>query len=439
MNQEHDIQARLDRFYNDTGNTALINKYLSETFFDIIGKAHSETVHSNFLEWYFKQYTWDSSAIKRMIGLAMIKSDTSGIEYKKLISDFEKLKSCTVSGIEVKREYKCEVKTNKRKRTGYADIVISCELKFEKNVFPVKIIIENKVDSLDHDHQTFIYYTYFSNKELKCSRHGEEFMPCPRKTKYEPKKNEIQLFFFLSPSWNNGDIDSSCICDRFIRISYQDLYDYVVIPDSIQIPTEANKRRELFVEEYRKNLIRPYMDKNNNVRIMAYDKEDIERLQTFWDTNLPLFKLAAMAICQETDDEETKERITSVIQSIDSIGKKYTLYNLTLPNGECLKNERMKVIAKRIVEYLLDKGIEVDEINSLLPKEIMPMIDTKDYEDKKRKSKDPRFDKKWDKLINQNYYLSNQWTTTRFADFLSKLSNAYPEIRVEKGSSLSED
>lgn len=172
---------------------------------------------------------------------------------------------------------------------------------------------------------------------------------------------------------------------------------------------------------------------------MAYDKEDIERLQTFWDTNLPLFKLAAMAICQETDDGETIERITSVIQSIDSIGKKYSLYNLTLPNGVCHKNERMKIIAKRIVEYLLDKKIEVEEINSLLPKEIMPMIDTKDYEDKKRKSIDPRFDKKWDKLINQNYYLSNQWTTTRFADFLSKLSNAYPEIRVEKVSSLSED
>ena len=105
MEKEQDIQARLDRFYNDTGNTALIKEYLSETFFDIIGKAHSETVHSNFLEWFFKQHTWDSSSIKRMIGLAMIKSDMSKIEYKKLISDFEKLKSCTVSGIEIGRAH----------------------------------------------------------------------------------------------------------------------------------------------------------------------------------------------------------------------------------------------------------------------------------------------------------------------------------------------
>lgn len=439
MDSKDDLKLQLKQFYDDAENKTLIKKYLSETFFDIIGKAHSETVHSNFIEWYFKQHLWDSSAIKRMIGLAMINQICQESTYKNLISDFEKLKSCTVSGIEVKREYKCEVKTNKRKRTGYADIVISCELKFEKNVVPLKIIIENKVDSLDHDHQTFIYYTYFSNNESKCSRHGEEFMPCPRKTKYEPKKNEIQLFFFLSPSWNNGKIDYSCICDRFIRISYQDLYDYVVIPYIMQIPTETNKRRVLFVEEYRKNLIKPYKDKNNNLRIMAYDKKDIERLQTFWDTNLPLFKLAAMAICQETDDEETKERISSVIQSIDSIGKKYILYNLTLPNGEYHKNERMKIIAKRIVEYFLGKKIKIEEINTLLPEEIMPMIDTKDYEDKKRKSKDSRFDKKWDKLIKQNYYLSNQWTTTRFADFLSKLSNAYPEIRVEKANSLSED
>lgn len=434
MNQEQDIHARLDRFYNDTENSALINKYLSETFFDIIDKVHSETVHSNFLAWYFKQPSWASSAIKQMIDLAKDNSSTSSIEYKDLISEFEKQGSYTISGIDVKREYECVVRANKRKRTGYADVVISCELQFENIIIPLKIIIENKVNSLDHDHQTFIYYTYFSNNESKCNGHGEVFTPYQIKNKYT-KKNEVQLFFFLSPSWNNGDIDSSCICDSFIRITYQDLYEKVVTPDVMG----ANKRAELYVEEYRKNLLKPYMDKQNNIRIMAYDENDIEKLQKFWDNNLPLFKLAATAICQATDDSETKERIEAVIQRIDSIGKGYILYNLTLPNGECLKNGRMKVIAKRVVEYLFDTKIEIKDINTLLPKDIAPIIGTKDYKDKKRKSTDSRFDKRSDKLNNKDFYLSNQWTTIRFEEFLSKLSDAYPEIRVEKATSFSEE
>lgn len=439
MNQEQDIQARLDRFYNDTENSVLINKYLSETFFEVIGKAHNETVHSNFLAWYFKQPSWALNAIRQMIGLAKEYSSTSSIGYKNLISDFEKQGSYTISGIEVKRECKCVVKANMKKRRGSVDIVISCELQLENNIVPLKIIIENKVDSHDHDHQTFIYYTYFSNNESKCRRHGEVFTPYQIKHKYIPKKNEIQLFFYLSPSCNNGDINSSCICDSFIRITYQDLYEKVVIPDVMQKPNEANKRGALFVEEYRKNLLKPYMDKQNNIRIMAYDKNDIKRLKKFWNDNLPLFKLAATAICQSTDDSETKERIEAVIQSIDSIGKKHSLYNLTLPNGVCYKNEGMKVIAKRVVEYLLDTNIKIKDINALLPKGIVPIIDTKGYKDKKRESTDSTFDKRRDKFNNKDLYLSNQWTTPRFEKFLSKLSDAYPEIRVEKATSFSEE
>lgn len=437
MEQEQNLKKLLDQFDENRENTVLAEKYLSETFFDVVGKAHSETVHSNFLKWFFMQYTWDALAIKNLIWLAKKRTESLSV-FPKILSDIESLKKCTISGIDVKREVSCKVQTHKGKKNGRVDIVISCNLKLEETVTPLKIVIENKVDSTDHDHQTFVYYTYFSNKDSRCLEHGMEFKAYTKKWKYKPEhNNEIQLFLYLSPDWNRESNKSSCICNEFIKISYQDLYDKVLI-DYKPVQSSANKRRQLFLEEYRKNLIKPYLDKNNNIRVMAYDENDIERIETFWHTNLSLFKLAAEVMRLKTTDAEKAERINSIIQGIDTLGNNYSLYDLHLPDGENHKGERMKAVAKRIVEYLLDRRITVSEINKLLPKEIL-IVDADYYKEKEWQSSDPRFAKRWDKLEGENLYLSNQWTAPRFASFTSTLANTHPEIKIEKAAPLSGD
>ena len=67
MEQEQNLKKLLDQFDENRENTVLAEKYLSETFFDVVGKAHSETVHSNFLKWFFMQYTWDALENKNLI------------------------------------------------------------------------------------------------------------------------------------------------------------------------------------------------------------------------------------------------------------------------------------------------------------------------------------------------------------------------------------
>lgn len=436
MDTRQDITTLINQFDANPENRVLREKYLSETFFDVVGKAHSETVHSNFLRWFFRQYPWNALAIKKLIEVSKKRAESSGVFPKKL-EDLDFLNKCEVFRVDVSREIPCVVRTKKGKQKGRVDIVISCDLKLEESIIPLKIIIENKLDSAIHDHQTHVYYTYFSNKDSECSDHGEKFSAYTKEPKYKPQlNNEIQLFLYLSPSLNDVEEKLSCICAEFIRISYQDLYDDVLI-NYKSVQSSTNKRQQMFLEEYRKNLIKPYMDNSNKIRIMAYDKNDIERVETFWRTNLPLFKLAA-EVMSKTPDAETAERISSIIQGIDSLGKKYSLYDLWLPNGESYKNERMKVVAKRTVAYLLKNGESISDINNLLPKEI-PLICAEEYEQKKKDSSDPRFLKRWDRLEGENLYLFNQWTAARFADLTSRLVTAHHEIKIENANTLSDD
>lgn len=289
MDNKFNTIELLKEFEADPINQTLSEKYLSPTFLDIIGKSRSETVHTNFLKWLIHQKEWNKEFISRFLYALNEKSKEQGL--KSFILEDEDV---TISEIKASTEAKCVLKVNNKINKSYVDLIITCNL----NEIPVKIIIENKIDAPEHDNQTWKYYTYFSNNDLYTKAKGIEVYQ--KKYNYKSEKNELKIFVYLAPEWNNESISELGICEHFIRFTYQDLYDSAL---SFLRSLPKTERISFIFREYLEILFQPYVDKNNRLKTLVMEKQNTDNskiLRAFLKKNLPLFMLAVETVKNDT-------------------------------------------------------------------------------------------------------------------------------------------
>lgn len=433
--KENNAQNLLVDFEKDQLTTVLYHKYISPTFLEIIGVARKEEVHTKFLEWFLNQREFNQEFLARFLYSLSKKAIPEDFP----ISVYENLSISNIVASSDRKINQCRLTVNRRTQTSYPDLIISANI--GENNLPLKIIIENKIDSQEHHNQTWKYYTYFKNNSEECDKKRKEFLSknesiiknkkfdeiklSNKNNRYKSEKNEIIIFVYLAPEWNFCSLSDYGICDHFIKYTYQDLYDLLkTYVSSLNI----SPRNRFIMEEYINSLCRPYLDKNNILKILAMEKSDTKLLKKFLEKNSSLILLAVKAQKSETDDAEEIEYLNQIQQGIENYKRKRLLFNVSFPGGTASKNKNMKEIACEIMKYLLDNGKSKDFLKALLP-ETYWLITSKEFEEKTDSSKDKGLYKRYDR-IGEDLFLRNQWTYDRFITFLEKLNEQFLGIEV---------
>lgn len=237
---EKNIVEEISRFYSSEVVNSLIDSVTRKCWFDIIGKRRSETVHSSFIAWLL-----DSNESHKMgvqpssLFLNMLTRRVYTVEQKQSMPDdlsfsvlTKKMKIANASSI-----------TEFQIKNGRVDILLTLSLlnnlKIDgKDYDCVRVVIENKVDSKEHDKQTETYHDYFSQNP-KAGLTGCE--------------NPFYIYVFLTPASNDyldyktGSLPE-CEDKSYIQINYQDIYDSILLP--LLSTSSLTEKTRMAIKEY---------------------------------------------------------------------------------------------------------------------------------------------------------------------------------------------
>lgn len=263
-------------------------KALSErkTLLDIFGKSRSETIYSAMIVWCFDNIEFKNTpepSILFLLRLAALKAEyqamASGMSRENLMGEdlWKNIFVNNINNIDVE-EVTLEEQTKTQTSRGRSDISIKCIINKDKEK-KIRILIENKVDSSEHDEQ--------------CKKY-EEF--------YENNNDYNTVYLFLAP-----DEPEKLSSDKFIKITYQDFLDSVLYP--IMSYRDQYLTKTVFYLEEFINTITSFRTEKNN-RILAMSEEVKNLLKEFFKNNRDLIFAAIDSVSD--GDEELKEKANKV-------------------------------------------------------------------------------------------------------------------------------
>lgn len=349
MTQNDNVVDLLNAYHRSPITHRLRERFLTPTIFDIIQKERSETVHSNFLKWMFDLQLTDKIEGFNIISLLLQIAYKRAIEQGKQDS-FPNLMAKIAYGAPdsillsnaVEREYRCNgvyCKSDGKSNSGIVDLVITGSANYKGSAVPFKIIIENKINSAEHDLQTWKYFTYFEGKKQD---NTPDNIVIENKL-YQATDNELRVYLFLSPESNPENV--KCACPHFIKINYQDIMDHCITP-LLECP-QLNTRNRLFLDEYSRVLSLPYNYNDNT--IMSLSPIDVNLLNEFWEANQKLISMSLQALAQTSQDADT---INQALNSITSINKSRTQFTITYTStGETKQTNQSNLMFDLMTMY----------------------------------------------------------------------------------------
>lgn len=389
-----DIQKMLINYQTDPNVRKLYRLFKKKSITDIYGIARKERQHSKFIAWLLnpnESHGIDSFALKQLLFVIVRR----GIQQNNTDSAFTNIKNdllvpqLDTGNLSIVTEYSV--------KGGYIDIFVQNLNIGDKSV---NIIIENKVESNEHDGQTQTYY-----KEV-----SERF------------PNTYNIYLFLTPKSSNfldNITEASCDCKSFIEISYQDILTDIL--ENI-LKEDISSQTRIIIEDYIHNITTPSSNTNNQ-NIMAMNNETQELLKDFWKSNEDLITAALQALASSGEDENAEKALQFLNKRDNS------RYKLTDKDGQELKRDLGKrSLVREIVKYILDKN-ENKEVG-----EILESIDNRLKIDKllKEEEKYIKDETRADvfKKGDNKYYINNQWTKEKI-DELIDIIHDIPSLGIE--------
>lgn len=293
-------------FNSDKEIIALREKYKEPTFFEIISKQRSENTYSSFLKWMFQSSSNDLNSVSPILLLLDIlvkrgeeQKQQNPIEYidnsfkQQIVTRNFQLNSIEVEteklvGVlvdELKTIYKNAENSDVdqdlliKKCQDRIDIFIKCHL---DNNQELQIIIENKIDSNEGLNKKQVQT---GCKVYDESKQTSRYHIATKRNRYDKLK---QLYVYLTPSLNN-----ECDCDNFIKITYQDIIDGIIVP--MLSTTSLSSRARFFLEELKTELTFPSLEGSNVKSSIAISNENSERFNKIWERHGKLIIDAAIA------------------------------------------------------------------------------------------------------------------------------------------------
>lgn len=206
---EPNIKEMLIQFHNDPKVQKLLARYSRKSVSEIYGVNRRELSHSYFLAWLFdsnEDHGLGATACNKLMMLLAL-SDKADGKNSKILNRF-------IAGHHI--TFAIAVKENVV-TGGRLDIYIESDICGEK----FRVIIECKVAAKETKDQTQQYYNCFEKR-------GDDF---------------TNIYVYLTPF----DAEPPK-CDKYIRINYQDIIDYVLNP--ILTEEHLSPRTRFIIEDY---------------------------------------------------------------------------------------------------------------------------------------------------------------------------------------------
>lgn len=298
MNPLAKRQKQILDFVNSKEYRQLADFYTQPSLFSALGVSRKEDTHNNFLAWLLtpapqkNNHGLGDLALRKLLEtLALICGDLIHALGKipQEVSNVILAGDYTLTNIVAERE--------KHIGAGRLDIDIEGYISFDGDEYPIRLMIENKVKSSEHDGQTERYQAILNQSILRPG---------------------IFLGVYLTPL-NNREYEAltapQCEAKEFIQLNYQYLADYVIVPCRNQAAEGSVKK---YLDEYLLALGLPELRQEGDI-IMAISKEERDLLARFWDKHKELLIAAMLSISNSdaVDDSEHEviKKATAALQS----------------------------------------------------------------------------------------------------------------------------
>ena len=214
------IRDQIVNFYNSQEYGEVDTYNSNQDFFRIINSDRKELVHSDMLAWMLNvkgSHGLREYCLRKFLQTIALSADfqINKQPNNQLNMDLQKLflfGNYEIGNVDIKREVYAN--SGAKGKGNYIDILVAIELKKvgSKDEFKkLDIVLENKIDSVEHGAQTKAYYDY-ENK------------------KYENDKAKYignPIFLYLLPAstmdleQNTLDVKRHCASEYFIYLNYQ--------------------------------------------------------------------------------------------------------------------------------------------------------------------------------------------------------------------------
>lgn len=406
--------------YNSEEYQRLKAYYSKRSMLDILGVARNELAHSNMIAWLLdpgETHGLGLFASKKLLHLLVmakldlrINSGDGRAVFDRELIDGILTNAYSVVGAEVKTEMAVDGNGNGRKDSRI-DLFVELRLRCGSEGKILPVIIENKVESREHDNQTRTYYDW-----------GMRYV-------YDKKGYLPPLFVFLSPekiSRLNRDMQDStipCACEKYIRVNYQYLVDNLLEPCLKQEISDDTRR---VIEDYLRSLTYLYIkgDIKEGDNYMAISGEEKKLLAQFWDNNKNLLSAVLKAAAGDSDNGMTDLDRNDVEKAVAALAKRdMTKYRVEGIDGVFGKNGMVLAVVRKYKEGNPD--ITYEGLKAAFPDNLQGSFGVVMREDERRGNIDGpirRYFNHEDEVIVLNdgtkMYVSTEWSKDNIDRFI---------------------
>lgn len=345
---EQDIRNAIIHMSNSKEYLALRKYFSEESILKTLGVSRDEKVHSNFIKWLLSpnaNHELDFAPIQkflRMLSAVSNEDYNHNCFFPKEYHDkflFEDYILCEDSIVMAEEPTGSVAGFDKK---GRIDILLHLHFKDSNKILP--IIIENKVLSTE-------------NKEDKTGSkmQTQKYYDWGTVT-YNKPQFENPIYVFLAPDFER---DIKCSCDAFIKVSYQNLINYVIEP--CLIATSAPHAKFL-IEDYLRCLSNSTLDQSNSVKegkIMGFTDIELELLRKFHEKNKDLFN----AVLTMLEHDEENDDVRKIYRAARSGSSSHDHSTYTMDSRVYKKGPLMVAVVEKYLEE--NPGVDINKLKSV--------------------------------------------------------------------------
>lgn len=402
----NDIIQYIIDFNNDPEVQQLQSYYYNQTMPEILGVSRREVSHSAFLAWLFNPEANHGLGARPLIQLLELYLQCYRNQGKNFLTPDLQTAILTRDITIIASEVGIEkfVETNKSK--GRADIVIECDIRSSVcSIEKLRIVIENKVYSNEHDNQTQTYFDYYEKQKTNNNK-------------------EENLYIYLTPP----SVESAAECAYFVHLTYQHLLDHVL--EYMIFQNDISERTKFILNEYIACLSIPANEADNesktNLRtsILAIGMKENELLERFWEKHNRLIIMALNAKYFNGDKDAGE-----LLKKVNNNSRDFSKYAIN-DNGRYGKNRMVEAV----IMLYLDKNPQtsISELKEIFPKELQGSIGVIKSKNEAISDKNRFFDEQHP-TTKEPFFICNQWglQTDNFMKYVNENIEGITVSKIE--------
>lgn len=413
----------LTEYNTNPANKAIQRYYEADNIWKTLHIERDEKKHSAFLAWLFRQnVSNDCSPLKLLLNVLVRVDENQMDRNLKMAIIMNRL---VIKSADIENETIVS-KISKLKSNDRLDIYIKCDIDGVDGFSKLEIIIENKIDAQEGDAK---------DKRKKTGCEVWEKGKCQTERYYyachENRQDEssLQLFVFLT------GLDQEPVDKRFIKITYQNLVDYILQP-YLEFDT-VDEHTSLQIREYLCILGSPY---NEQKSILATTMEEKELLNDFLTRNEALIIKAITVVRNTTTDPDKIDRCDDMLSSFKRFNGHSRQYTI---NGDGVY--MMYQVMEEFAKYKLGQDAGVTDIETEIKKYVGKDTKKTYFSDEKDKVYRWTYKTKEGKVRmhyhefdygGKYYYFTKEWygdkETDNFVKVMKGINEKYKDFQIEE-------